>query len=198
MHPPPPSQKQKQHIKEDFNRCNTEKEVLRNSLRELRSKIPRGTRLDTLEADLAAVEYKLAHEVLSGNEEKKAQQQLTQLNTARPLGREAAVLEEKLKACETARAATKARLDQCDAVLNGIKEKEAVENAALDELRAQREGGGVDVPALEVERQENWEIIQAMRKQMDEVRDAFNQKWTEFKKLGDNYYIYMRHQKKAE
>jgi len=190
--------KQKMQLKEDRDRCNTEKEVVRNSLREMRSKIPRGFKLETLEEDLAALEYKLAHESLSASDEKRAQQQLSQLNAARPLAREGVALEEKLKACEASRTDIRARIDKCDAVLDSIKQKETVENTALDSLRAKRDADDIDIPALEVEKQECWEIIQALRKQMDEVRTNFNKQWQEFKKLQENHNIYMRHVKKAE
>ena len=114
------------HIKEEFQRCNAEREVLRNELRETRTKIPKGTRLETLEDDIRAAEFRLEHESLSANEEKRAHQQIQQLTAARPLAQQLATLEERLKATDAVRADTKGRLDSCDAVLNGIKAKEQV------------------------------------------------------------------------
>lgn len=144
------AQDQKTHIREEFQRCNTEREVLRNDLREMRSKVPRGTKLDTVEADIAALEFRLSHAGLAGNDEKRAQQQLTQLLAARPLAATASVMEERLKVTDATRASTKHRLDACDAVLNGIKEKQATEDAALDMLRGERESTEVDFAAIEV------------------------------------------------
>lgn len=191
-------QKQKMQIREDFNRSNTEREVLRNELREIKGKIPRGTRLDTLEADIAAAEYRLEHESLSVPEEKKAQAHLMSLTAARPLARQSTQLEERLKAVEAGRAANKARLDACDASLSSIKEREQVESVALDAIRKQREEANVDMPALEVEKQECWEVVQALRQKKSEIRDAFNKKWAEFAELNKNWQIYMRHERRAQ
>lgn len=185
-------QKQKMHIREEFQRANTEREVIKNELRELRSKIPRGTRLENLEADIAALEYKIEHESLSATEEKRVHQQLSTMVAARPLQRQTSVLEEKLKVVEANRGSAKARLDQCDAVLEGIKEKERVEQSALDEIRRQRDEANVDLPALEVEKQECWEVIQVLRAKMSEVRDEFNVRWKEWSELNKHYSAWRR------
>ncbi len=138
------------HIREEFQRAQTEKEVLRNELREVRGKIPRGTKLEGLEAEIAALSFKMEHDSLSVADEKKAQQQLSALSTARPIANQITALEERLKGVEERRANAKGRLDACDSVLAEIKEKEQVEVAALDALHKAREEGNIDFPALQV------------------------------------------------
>ncbi|GAX82805.1 hypothetical protein CEUSTIGMA_g10231.t1 [Chlamydomonas eustigma] len=189
---------QKMMIREDFQRAQTEKEVLRNELREIRNKIPRGTKLETIETDIQQLEFKLEHESLSGPEEKKAQQQLANLVAARPLSRQVAMLEEKLKIVEDRRASAKEKLDQCDAVLSTIKEQEQTEQIALDEYQRQREEANVDFPALQVEKQECWEVIQALKTKVVEVRDEFNKQYQEWQLQNKHYSIWLRHEKKAQ
>ena len=138
------------HIREEFNRVQTERECLRNDLREIRGKIPRGTKLDTLEADIQALSFKMEHESLSVAEEKKVQQSLSSLNAARPLASQILSLEEKAKVVEERRTAAKARLDQCDSVLASIKEKEQHEVSALDAIHKKQEESSVDFPAMQV------------------------------------------------
>ena len=108
------------------------------------------------------------------------------------------MLEEKLKSVEERRAAAKARLDECDAVLSAIKEKEQKEVAALDALHKKLEESNLDWPALHVEKQEAWEVIQALKAKIGEIRDDFNKKYTEWKKLNENYNAWSRHDKKAQ
>ena len=192
------SQAQKQVIREDFNRAQTEKEVLRQDLREARNKIPRGTKLDSLEADIQGLTFSMEHDSLSVTEEKRVQQQLAALTAARPLAAQITAQEDKLKSVEERRAAAKARLDECDAVLAAIKEKEQVEVAALDALHKKQEETNLDWPALNVEKQEAWEVIQALKAKISEIRDDFNKKYQDWKKLNENYNAWSRHDKKAQ
>lgn len=108
------------------------------------------------------------------------------------------MLEDKLKMIEAARTASKVRLDSCDATLSSIKEREAVEIAALDAIRKQREDATVDLPSLEVEKQECWEVGQLLRAKRTEIRESFNQKWNEYQELNKNFLIWVRHDKKAQ
>lgn len=140
----------------------------------------------------------MEHESLSATDEKKAQQYIQSLVAARPLSRQILMLEEKLKMIEAARAASKVRLDNCDATLSSIKEREQVEMAALEALRKKREEETVDLPALEVEKQECWEVVQLLRAKKNEIREAFNQKWAEYQEINKNYLIWVRHDKKAQ
>ena len=185
-------------IREEFQRAQTEKEVLRNDLRQIRTNIPRGTKLDTLDADIQQLTFKMEHDSLSVSEEKKAQQQLSALGAAKPIAGQLASLEEKLKGVEERRASAKARLDQCDAVLSGIKEKEQGEVSALDAIHKQQEEANVDFPAMQVEKQECWEVIQALRAKMNEVRDEYNGKYQKWSVVNRNYQAWARHDKKAQ
>jgi chromosome segregation ATPase len=192
------SQQQKMLIREDFQRAQTEKEVLRNELREIRSKIPRGTKLETIESDIQQLEFKLEHDSMSGPEEKKAQHQMANLIAARPLSRQVTMLEDKLKIVEERRASAKEKLDQCDAVLATIKEQEQAEQTALDEYQRQREEANVDFPALQVEKQECWEVVQALKAKSVEVRDEFSKQYQEWQLQNKHYSIWLRHEKKAQ
>jgi hypothetical protein len=43
-----------------------------------------------------------------------------------------------------------------------------------------------------------WEIIVALRAKMDEIRKAYNEKYTEWVRLDKNYNNWVRAQKRAE
>jgi hypothetical protein len=140
----------------------------------------------------------MEHETLSAADEKKAQQYVQSLVAARPVSRQILMLEEKLKMIEAARAASKVRLDNCDATLSSIKEREQVETAALEAIRKQREEATVDLPSLDVEKQECWEVVQLLREKKNEIRNSFNQKWAEYQELNKNFQIWQRHDRKAQ
>jgi chromosome segregation ATPase len=188
-------QKQKMQIREEFQRAMTEKEVIRNELRDLKqNKLPRGVKMDTIESELQQLEYMMQHESMSAQDEKKMQKQLQDLNAARPIVRDYRALEEKLKVVEENRASAKARLDQCDSVLEGIKAKQDTENVALDEIRRQRDKDVETIPDKEAEKKECWEIIQVLRAKMDEIRENFNAKWNEWVELNKHYNAWRRHE----
>ncbi len=45
---------------------------------------------------------------------------------------------------------------------------------------------------------QSWDIIQALRAKMDEIRKEFNEKYQEYIKLDKNYNNYIRAQKRKE
>eukprot|EP00195_Chlamydomonas_chlamydogama_P013846 CAMPEP_0202900860 /NCGR_PEP_ID=MMETSP1392-20130828/12076_1 /ASSEMBLY_ACC=CAM_ASM_000868 /TAXON_ID=225041 /ORGANISM="Chlamydomonas chlamydogama, Strain SAG 11-48b" /LENGTH=616 /DNA_ID=CAMNT_0049587313 /DNA_START=74 /DNA_END=1924 /DNA_ORIENTATION=- len=190
--------RQKQHIREELQRAIAEKDVARGELRSIREKLPRGTKLETLEADIQQMEFRLSHESLSENEEKRVMQQVQALSAARPAVRSYIELESKLKQNEETRSSIKGRLDACDAVLKGIKDKEDVEKAALEQYKKAQNDETVDIPALTVEKQECWQIMVALKEKIAEIRDDYSKKYQEYIKLDKNYRIWRRHDERRK
>jgi hypothetical protein len=82
--------------------------------------------------------------------------------------------------------------------LNAIKAKREAVNGQLDALRSKETEARSDVPGLIAERKEASEIITALRKKQGEIRDAFNAKWTEFKKQERAWRVWAAHERKAK
>ena len=187
-------QRQKQHIREELNAAVEQRTALRDEIRGAREKVPRGVNLENLETRIQETEFRLSHESVSESEEKRMQQQLTQMIAARPLAKSHAVAEAKLKEVEEARAVVSKRLTECDAVLNSIKAKEEVDRAALEAERSKDQGGEstLDWGALTVEKQESWQMICAYRDKITEIRKDFDEQYREYIKLDKNYNAWLR------
>lgn len=189
--------RQKQHIREELNEVNKQRDTLRKEIRELRDKAPgRIDNLETLDGRIKELEAKLAHESLSPADEKKLHEQLENLiQNGRPMARQYSALQDKLNASEKVRQEILSRLQQCDDVLNSVKAKEEAEKAVLMEVRDRHESETSDVPTLKSEQKECWDIIQACREKIGEVRKAYDAKYQEYIKVDRNYNAYLRHQR---
>eukprot|EP00798_Chlamydomonas_sp_ICE-L_P009131 gene9131-16256_t len=192
--------RQKQHIREELNSAITQRTQLRDEIRSLREKTPRGVNLDQLETRLQEIEFKMSHESVSEAEEKRMNVQLTNMNAARPMARQHALAEEKLKEVEEARAAVSKRLTDSDAVLNAIRAREDTDRATLEQLQADSKATDpqVDFGTLVVEKQECWQVITALRDKMTEIRKDFDVQYKEYIKLDKNYNAWLRHDKRAK
>lgn len=126
-------QKQKIAIREAFSSVSSKRESLRAEQRTIRDKT-RNVNPEELEQKIAENEFKLAHESLSEQEDKRTQVYLQQLLAARPQARQFAAVEARLKDCEVERATVVKRLQDCDTVINSIVAQIDAERAALDEV----------------------------------------------------------------
>lgn len=188
--------RQKQHIREELQQAIKQKEELRAASRQLRDKLPKGATAENLESKIEELEYKMAHE--GGEDDKLLFKRISDLKSARPAFKESGDIEAKLKAWEEKRAEIQHRLQQCDAVLTDVKAREEEERKVLEQSRSKQAETDLDVPALNVEKKECWDIIQALRAKMDEIRKDFQARWTEYITLDRNYNNYMRSIKRSQ
>eukprot|EP00199_Chlamydomonas_sp_CCMP681_P001183 CAMPEP_0119101934 /NCGR_PEP_ID=MMETSP1180-20130426/823_1 /TAXON_ID=3052 ORGANISM="Chlamydomonas cf sp, Strain CCMP681" /NCGR_SAMPLE_ID=MMETSP1180 /ASSEMBLY_ACC=CAM_ASM_000741 /LENGTH=699 /DNA_ID=CAMNT_0007086121 /DNA_START=17 /DNA_END=2116 /DNA_ORIENTATION=+ len=183
--------REKEHIREEAQNNSRTREDLRKTLRALRDKLPRGCPdAGSFDLKIRELEFKMAHE--SGEDEKGNFKRLQELQQARPAVQEAGELEAKLKAIEDARADIQARLAHCDGILNSIKAQENGERAVLDGMRSVQAETELDIPALNVEKKENWDIMQALRTKINEIRDEYSTLRREFVKQNNNWHNYQR------
>jgi uncharacterized coiled-coil DUF342 family protein len=109
---------------------------------------------DTLEAKIRELEYKQAHEPGTAQEEKALFKRLQDLTQLRPVVRELADIEARMKPNEDTRAQIQARLAECDTVLQDIKTREEAERKVLDDSKSKQAEQDLDIPALNVEKKE--------------------------------------------
>lgn len=189
--------RRKQQVREERVEYSKEREGLRNRLRAIKEDT-KGISLDNVERQIQETEHKINHETLSSTDEKMLMQKLQKLQQARGYAGEWASITARMAEIEQLQNTVTQKLQQCDELLTDIKAKEEKEKSALSSIRNKEQGEVADLPTLNVEKAECWDIIQACRKKIDEVRNEHNQKYSEFIKLDRNYKAYMRWDKKKK
>lgn len=104
---------------------------------------------EKIEQDIKDLEFKLAHETLPDQEEKRVQTQLTQLTAARPLAKKYAEFDARLKETEAQRTGIMARLKESNDVIAQLDTQIAAANAVLDEAKAKADSHFADMPSLQ-------------------------------------------------
>ena len=137
-------------MREEWQSSSKERDELRAQQRAMRDKLPRGVSADGIDAKLRELEFQLAHE--PGQDEKNLYKRISELTAARPLFREAAEVDARLKAIEDSRSQIQARLQQCDAVLTNVKAQEEAERKVLADKKAAEPE--LDFNAMNAEKQE--------------------------------------------
>jgi tRNA U55 pseudouridine synthase TruB len=188
-------QRQKQGIRDELQSVNKQREALRTELRSIRDKTK--INFDSMETKIEEIEFKLSHESLSVQDEQRLQQSLSQFTTARPLAKQIGGLQATLAELEEKRTGFTGRLQECDKILDGVTAKETVAKAELNELKTSEEGEMVDIPSLIVERKECYEIINAMRDAITEVRTEFDARYKHYITLDRNYNGFLYWERKT-
>lgn len=135
-----------------------------------------------LEAQLQEMEFKLTHESLTAAQEKALRERKERTEKDKPAVARLAAVSAAIDAARAASDDLRAQIKAVNEQLDKIKSSREAEEAKLAALRASEAEARSDVPALHVEKKEQWEVIQALREKQREVRSAFNDKWEEFKK----------------
>ncbi|GFR45760.1 hypothetical protein Agub_g7175 [Astrephomene gubernaculifera] len=185
--------RQKAAIRDELNNCDGARESIRAEMRSIRDK-NRLVNAEKLEQEIRDLEFKLAHESLPEQKEKQAQQQLQQLTAARPLAKKFAEFDARLKEEDGNRASIIARLKESDAVIATLDGQIAAASAVLDEARAKADSHAADLPTLQVEKKENYEIMVTLRAKIDELRKQNDAEYQEFVKRDRAYKGWKRDQ----
>ncbi|KAG2423904.1 hypothetical protein HXX76_014957 [Chlamydomonas incerta] len=206
--------RQKQAIRDELQGCDATRESVRAEMRSIRDK-NRNINPEKIEQDIKDLEFKLAHETLPDQEEKRVQAQLTQLTAARPLAKKYAEFDARLKETEAQRTGIMARLKESNDVIAQLDVQIAAANAVLDEAKAKADSHFADLPTLQartaegcrgrhghtggpqagkgtaigkaVEKKENYEIMVTLRAKIDELRKANDTEYQEYIKRDRAY-----------
>lgn len=119
---------------------------------------------------------KLDRESPTATELKKMQDQLAQLTSLRRGAIRHNQVSQQLEQIDVQKAQISKRLTECDGVLNALSAKQDAERAAKEEIMGKTQSDTVDWQALAVEKQECWQIQQALRTKMDEIYKEYNER----------------------
>ncbi|KAG2441196.1 hypothetical protein HYH02_010040 [Chlamydomonas schloesseri] len=178
--------RQKQAIRDELQSCDGTRESIRAEMRSIRDK-NRNVNPEKIEQDIKDLEFKLAHETLPDQEEKRVQAQLSQLTAARPTAKKYAEFDARLKETEAQRTGIMARLKESNDVIAQLDTQIAAANAVLDEAKAKADSHFADLPSLQVEKKENYEIMVTLRAKIDELRKANDAEYQEYIKRDRAY-----------
>ncbi|GLC47247.1 hypothetical protein PLESTF_000895100 [Pleodorina starrii] len=185
--------RQKAAIRDELNNCDAARDAVRAEMRSIRDK-NRNVNPDKIDADTRDLEFKLTHETLSEQEEKRVHTQLQQLKAALPLAKKYAEYDARLKEGEVQRASIIARLKESDGVIGQLDAQITAASAVLDEARSKADAHAADLPTLQVEKKENYEIMVALRAKIDELRKANDAEYQDFIKRDRAYKGWKREQ----
>jgi uncharacterized coiled-coil DUF342 family protein len=176
----------------------TDKEKAMTEARTIRDAIRGPVNLEALDQKLQELDFKLTHESLSAAEEKRLREQKERMERQdRPQVLRYSQLQARIDVAKAAVAEIRTQLAALDEQLNGIKAAQDEEKAKIDSLRQKENDQRSDIPGLIVERKECWEVVEALKKKQKEIRDAFEGKWQEFKKLDKAYKGWAAEQRKV-
>lgn len=142
-------QRIKADIREELRSTDSTREALRAELRSIRDK-SRNVNPEKLEEEITQLEYRVQHESLSEQEEKRAHQQIQTLTAARPLARKFVEFDARLKETEQARVGITKRLTEQDGQVKVLDDAIAVQTKFLDDSRAASDSHKEDLPTLQV------------------------------------------------
>ncbi|GLI65203.1 hypothetical protein VaNZ11_008677 [Volvox africanus] len=185
--------RQKAAIRDELNNCDAARDAIRAEMRGIRDK-SRNVNPDKIEQDIRDLEFKLAHESLQEQEEKRVQTQLQQLTAARPLAKKYAEFDARLKESETQRAGILARLKDSDSVILELDKQITAASAVLDDAKAKADAHAADLPSLQVEKKENYEIMVMLRAKIDELKKQNDAEYQDFIKRDRAYKGWKRDQ----
>lgn len=190
-------QRQKQHLQAESNDKYAEKEKYLNELRAIRETTRGPINLEALEDKIRELDFKLNHESLNVAEEKRCREMKEKAERQdRPAMARAVALQAKIDEVKAAITQLQDQIKAVNGQLDKIKKAQDGQQAILDNIRSKENDVRADIPNLHVEKKECWDIIQALRAKQKEIRDAFNEKWTEFKKQDTAYRGWFREERK--
>lgn len=177
-------QLQKQRLQAEVNDRKTEREKAMAELRSLRDASTRGSlSAEQVEQRIADAEFKLTHESLSVQEEKRLREAKERLERVdRPAAVKAAALSTKLDEIKAATNASRDKITALDKQLTEIKAKQDACGQELDALRKKGDEAFSDVPALLEEKKEAYKIMTSLRQKAGELRDSYNAQWDVYKR----------------
>ncbi|GIL67772.1 hypothetical protein Vafri_21294 [Volvox africanus] len=185
--------RQKAAIRDELNNCDAARDAIRAEMRGIRDK-SRNVNPDKIEQDIRDLEFKLAHESLQEQEEKRVQTQLQQLTATRPLAKKYAEFDARLKESETQRAGILTRLKDSDSVILELDKQIAAASSVLDDAKAKADAHAADLPSLQVEKKENYEIMVTLRAKIDELKKQNDAEYQDFIKRDRAYKGWKREQ----
>lgn len=162
----------------------TERDKLFAEQRAIKDSIRGPTNLQAVEEAIARMEYELTHESLSADREKQIREKKERAEkNDRPAAMRLAQVSAKIDEAKAASEAIRSDIAVLNTRLDRIKAAREAEQAKLNEIISAQQEARSDIPALNVEKKELWEVISALRDKQREIRTVFQAKWDEFKKL---------------
>ncbi|KXZ48222.1 hypothetical protein GPECTOR_29g127 [Gonium pectorale] len=189
--------RQKAAIRDELNNCDSTRESIRAEMRSIRDK-NRNVNSEKVEQEIRDLEFKLQHESLGEQDEKRAQAQLQALTAARPIAKKYSEFDARLKELDAQRTGIIARLKESDGVIAQLDQQIAAASAVLDEAKAKTDAQFSDLPTLQVEKKENYEIMVTLRAKIDELRKANDAEYQEFIKRDRAYRGWKREQSRKK
>lgn len=162
----------------------TDRDKLFAEQRAIKDSIKGPANLQAVEEAIARMEYELTHESLSAEREKMVREKKERAEKHdRPAAQRLAQVSAKIDEAKAASEAIRSDIAVLNTRLDRIKAAREAEQAKLNEIITGQQEARADIPALNVEKKELWEVISALRDKQREIRTAFQAKWDEFKKL---------------
>lgn len=186
-----PLQRQKQRIRDEMTAAIAQRAAMRVDIQAIRDKM-RIIPQRELEQRLAALRMELSSSTLTEAEGARAAQQLQYHQEQQIALQQYYDLDAALKENELTRSEINGRLQERDGALNEIKARGEAEKADQDGVQALADMGGPNVPALNAEKQECWDIMVAMRATIAEIRAAYDVRWQAWNKLDRNYSAWQK------
>jgi uncharacterized coiled-coil DUF342 family protein len=162
----------------------TERDKLFAEQRAIKDSIRGPTNLQAVEEAIARMEYELTHESLSTDREKQIREKKERAEKHdRPAAMRMAQVSARIDEAKAASEAIRSDIAVLNTRLDRIKAAREAEQAKMNEIISVQQEARSDIPALNVEKKELWEVISALRDKQREIRTAFQAKWDEFKLL---------------
>jgi hypothetical protein len=169
----------KNALRDELSVVEKERDRKRAEARSLRENLPY-SRMEHIDEEVKKLEYRLTHTSLTLQEEKKALQQIKDLNKSREVVKEYNDKVEKSTQDEGLRSTLIENIKEKDKLLNSLKTQEQQQKKVVGEIREKQAASAINVPALIEERNAAYDRIKVLREEVKELRGEFRAKEDEF------------------
>lgn len=160
----------KKGVREELQTVNKQRDALRAKVRELRGQVGSYSSVQKIDERVAGLEYHITHHTLALREENRMREEMKKLTQLKPAVAAYGQEQETLKASDSVRERLLAALKTCDEQVTAIKAEEEKQRAHVNELRGKEASKQVDISALYKEREECWEVRNALKEKIQELR----------------------------
>lgn len=189
-------QKQKIQLKAQLEASNKSRDAIRASLREMKSSL-KFTTVDAIDDAIAKLEYRLEHNSLSLNEEKKVLEDIKKLRQSRgSIGTYTQKLDQ-LEQDDSSRGSMVGSIKAFDDQLNTIKKEEDKLREKLTSIRAKEANEGSDIGSLISERDQCREVCKQAYEKIKEMRAEHDKEWTTFKETDAAWRVQQAEDRKS-
>lgn len=184
--------REKQSIRDELNKANEERKVLRSKVKELKKEINYST-IEEIDQSILQLE-----EQINGTEELAEEQQELCIHEIKQLAKSKELLKSLWKQIEQVQAddalceALVKKLKGLDDDLEDCKTTERELNKELEKVKKQRDVAEQDISTLDSEKRECWDIICALRAKKKDLSDAFSAKMDQYYALDRQYKHQLR------